>query len=188
MLKTTHDSGGVYICKDRDKLNKGEVIKELRKRLKRNVFWYNREWPYKNVKAKILIEKYVTDDGIGLKDYKFMCYNGKCKNLFVCSGRLQKDLRVDFFDTQWNHLPFQRKYPNADYKIPKPVNLQEMVSLSEKIAKQVFAPFLRVDLYSISNKVYFGELTFYPGSGLEWFRPKEWDEIFGEWIKLPNIQ
>ena len=184
VLKTTHDSGGVYIC--RDIFNKAEVIKKLRKRLKRNVFWYNREWPYKNVKPKILAEKYLTDDGIGLKDYKFMCYNGECRNMLVCSGRAQHDLRIDIFDTQWNHLPFKRNYPNANYKIPKPDNLQEMISLSEKIAKQVSSPFLRVDFYSISNKVYFGELTFYPGSGMVWIRPEEWDEKMGKWLELPN--
>lgn len=186
VIKTTHDSGGVIICHNKDSLDISEVIKKLKKRLSRNCFWYNREWPYKNVRPRIIVEKLIGEEGTELKDYKFMCYNGKCKNLFVCSGRGNNDLRVDFFDTKWHHLPFQRKYPNADNAIQMPDNLEEMINLSESIAKIIDCPFVRVDLYSIKGNVYFGELTFYPGSGLEWFNPKEWDERLGELICLPK--
>ena len=187
VMKCTHDSGGLVICKDKSKLDKDGALKTLNHFLHRRYYYQNREWPYKNVKPRIIVEKYMEDEKTKeLRDYKFMCYNGDCKNLFVCTGREINDLRVDFFDKEWHHLPFYRKYKNADFPIVQPDNLDEMISLSNRLAKEINSPFVRIDFYSINKKVYFGEITFYPGSGVERFYPQEWDNKYGELIKLPN--
>ena len=187
VMKCTHDSGGLVICKDKSKLDKDAALKTLNHFLHRRYYYQNREWPYKNVKPRIIVEKFIEDKKTKeLRDYKFMCYNGYCKNMFVCTGRDVNDLRVDFFDTKWHHLPFYRKYMNADFSIEQPDNLDKMISLSNKLAKEIKSPFVRIDFYSINKEIYFGEITFFPGSGFECFYPQEWDEKFGEWIKLPN--
>ena len=121
-----------------------------------------------------------------INDYKFMCYHGKCKNLFVCTGRAKKDLRIDFFDTEWNHLPFERHYPNSNLFIPKPEKFEEMKSIAEILAQAIDNPIVRIDLYQINCQIYFGEITFYPGSGFEKFAPIEWDYKLGKLIKLPT--
>lgn len=189
VLKCSHDSGGVVICKDKSKLNKQFAKEKLEKGLKSNYYYKNREWPYKNVNPRIIAEKFMAgdnDDDVP-HDYKFMCYNGKCKNLFVCTGRDKKDLRVDFFDTEWNHLPFYRKYKNADKTPEKPTKLFDMITLSNKLAKAVSSPFVRIDFYQIKGTIYFGELTFFPGSGLEKFYPIEWDKKLGEMLDISII-
>lgn len=186
VLKCSHDSGGIVICKDKSKLDKHAAIDKLRKGLKSNFFYMNREWPYKNVRPRIIAERFMSDgDNADLFDYKFMCYNGECKNLFVCTGRSEHDLRVDFYDLEWKHLPFYRKYKNADRLPTKPSKLSEMIELSNKLARVVDAPFVRIDFYQIKNMVYFGEITFFPGSGYEKFYPEEWDEELGKMIELP---
>lgn len=186
VIKCTHDSGGIVICKDKNKLDKELVRKKINKLLKRNYYYSSREWPYKNVKPRIICEKYMVDDsGVELKDYKFMCFNGEVKCLFVCLNRNSPNgLNVDFYDLEWNPMPFERKYKNSGQKIEKPKNFNKMIELAKELSKDI--PFLRVDFYEIQGKVYFGELTFYPGSGMEEFRPYEYDEILGSWIKLPR--
>lgn len=123
-----------------------------------------------------------------LNDYKFMCFNGICKLIFVCSNRSQSNVNVDFFDTEWNHYSFKRHYEHSKIPIPKPHNLQKMIKLAETIAKTIDTPFVRIDLYDVLNKIYFGEITFFPGAGLEEFQPEEWDYKIGQWIKLPDKQ
>lgn len=185
VMKCTHDSGGLVICKDKSNLDKKTALEKIDFFLHRQYFWQNREWPYKNITPRIIVEKYIEGDEGELNDYKFMCYNGVCKGLFVCSGREKNDLRVDFFDLNWNHLPFYRKYKNAETHIGQPENLNKMISLSNQLAEKIMSPFVRIDFYSVKGKVYFGEITFYPGSGLEPFYPNEWDYKLGELIKLP---
>lgn len=332
VLKCTHDSGGIVICKDKSDFDFDSAKRKLRKALRKNYYYQNREWPYKNVKPRIIAEKYMTDGDDELKDYKlftfggepriieidynrfkghlrslytkewqkidatikfptdktkefgrpqaldtllnlsrklaeghphirtdfyivddnvyfgeltfyhgsgmekitplsldlqmgewielplsgggkiirlnnicvliapkrdysdelidykFMCYNGVCKNLFVCTGRSKKDLRVDFFDTKWAHLPFYRKYKNAD-KIPdRPSELSKMVAMAETLAVSVGCAFVRVDLYQVKEHIFFGELTFFPGSGMEYFRPVEWDYKIGNLLVLPIVK
>lgn len=185
VLKCTHDSGGIYICKDISEFNYKAAKKKINKYLRRKYFYGGREWPYKNVKPRIIAEKYMEDKNKkDLKDYKFMCFNGKVKCSFVCSNRNSgKELNVDFFDLDWNKMPFERHYKNSKEDISKPLNYKLMISLAEKLA--VGIPFIRVDFYEINGKVYFGELTFYPGSGFEEFNPPEYDKILGDWIELP---
>lgn len=186
VLKCTHDSGGVVICKDKNKLDKESARKKINRSLNHNYYYLWREWPYKNVKPKIICEKYMVDEsGIELKDYKFMCFNGEVKCLFVCLNRNSPNgLNVDFYDLNWNPMPFERHYTRSGEKIKKPKNFNKMIELAQILSKDI--PFVRVDFYEIEGKVYFGELTFYPGSGLEAFSPIKYDKILGGWINLPE--
>ncbi len=185
IIKCTHDSGNVVICKDKAKLDIPNASKKMDKALKRNYYKVHREWPYKNVKPLIIAEKFMKDDiEEELLDYKFMCFNGKVKCSFICSDRANGNLKVDFYDLDWNKMPFERKYPNSEKQFKKPKNYELMIELAEKLAKDI--PFVRVDFYEINGKIYFGELTFYPGSGMEEFRPEEYDKILGDMLVLPK--
>lgn len=187
VLKCTHDSGGLVICLDKNSFDKKAAKRKIEKSLKRNFYWMGREWPYKNVPPRIIAETYMTD-GINeeLNDYKMMCFNGKVKATFVCSNRFSNEgLNVTFYDTNWERLPFERHYhPASKLDIDKPQTYQEMVQIAEKLSEKI--PFVRVDFYEIKGKVYFGELTFYPASGMEGFSPEQWDTTLGEWIQLPE--
>lgn len=186
VIKCTHDSGGVVVCKDKTKLDINAARKKINKSLKNNFFYIGREWPYKNVKPRIIIEQYLDDHkNEDLNDYKFMCFNGKVKCSFVCSGRRSEDgLKVTFFDLDWHKMPFERHYPYSKKEIEQPKNYRKMIELSEKIAKDL--PFARIDFYEVESKVYFGEITFFPGNGTEEFTPEKYDYLLGSWIKLPE--
>lgn len=184
VLKCTHDSGGLVICRDRAKFDIRAARKKIDRSLSRNFYWSGREWPYMNVKPRIIAEKYLDDGTFDLTDYKFMCFDGCVKCVFTCTGRVENDLRVDFFDPEWNHLPLTRHYPNADIPPAAPACLKEMIVLSETLSESI--PFVRVDFYEIAGELYFGEMTFYPGSGFEEFDPREWDERLGSWLDLPS--
>lgn len=187
VLKCTHDSGGLVICKDKSQLDLDSARKKINNCLKRNYFWVGREWPYKNVKPRIIAEKYMEDpETKELRDYKFFCFNGVAKALFIASDRQTagEETKFDFFDINFNHLPFTNGHPNAEIAPTKPDSFSEMVTLAEKLSKGI--PHVRVDFYDVNGKVYFGELTFSHWSGFVPFRPKEWDEIFGSWIVLPE--
>ncbi|MBO4276520.1 glycosyl transferase [Candidatus Saccharibacteria bacterium] len=184
VIKCTHDSGGLVICRDKSKLDLEEAKRTINKSLKRNYYYAHREWPYKNVKPRIIIEKYMEDkENNGLTDYKVMCFDGIAKMIFTCTDRFNGGLKVTFFDLKWKQLPFTRHYPSSNKPIKKPVNLKKMIELSELLSKGI--PFVRMDWYEINGKLYFGEFTFYPGSGLEEFNPEEWDEKIGRMLKLP---
>ena len=185
VLKCTHDTGGLIICKDKEKINLKEVKKKINKSLKRNFYYYGREWPYKNVKPRIIAEKYMVDEsGVELKDYKIFCFDGKAKFILVDFGRFSDHYR-NIYDLDWNLLDLKIKFPiNAEHQIEKPVNLNEMIELAEKLSKNI--PHVRVDFYNVRGKIYFGELTFFHGSGFTKIEPEEWDEKIGEYIKLPK--
>lgn len=186
VLKCNHNSGtGMCICRDKSKLDIEKAKKELRKGLKQDYYLTGREWPYKNVKRKIVAEKYMVDSNNpdDLVDYKFMCFNGRADFSFVCSDRFsEKGLHVTFFDRDWNVMPFERHYPYLKNGFPKPNNYEKMIEFSEKLSHGI--PFVRVDFYEIDGKIYFGELTFYPGGGYEEFTPEEWDYKIGNYINL----
>lgn len=188
VLKTNHDCGGVAVCRDRASFDLRAAKKKLAKHLKTNYFWGGREWPYKNVRPLVFAEEYLESDGtVGSAptDYKIMCFGGKARCAFTCTGRAEGDLRVDFFDTGWNHLPFTRHYPNADVPPEAPGSLAEMVRLAEELS--VGIPFVRVDFYEVAGKPVFGEMTFYPGSGFEEFDPPSADLELGSWIDLSLV-
>ena len=185
VLKTTHDSGGVVVCPDKIKLNKKEAKDKLEKSLKHDYFLAHREYPYKFVKPRILAEQYMVDEsGTELKDYKFFCFDGECKMLFVATGRGKGDVRFDFFDTEFNHLPFVQGHPWADETPKRPNGFEEMVQLAEKLSSGF--PHVRVDFYDVNGHIYFGEMTFFHFSGNVPFVPEEWDHKIGEWLTLPT--
>lgn len=185
VLKSTHDSGGVNICKDKENFDISKSREFFEKRLKRNYYYHGREWPYKNIKPRIICEKYIEEEkSDDLKDYKFLCFEGQVKCSFVCLNRNNKNgLNVDFYDIDWNLMPFERKYPSSNKKIEKPKNYKKMIEIAQIIAKDI--KFARIDFYEVNEKIYFGEITFYPGSGMEKFNPEEYDYLLGSWIKLP---
>lgn len=183
VLKCTHDSGGLVVCLDKTKFDKQKAKKKIEESLKTNYYRNCREWPYKNVIPRIIVEPYMKDDKLDeLIDYKIMCFNGEPKMAFTCTERFNGELKVTFFDLDWNPLPFERHYPSSKKKISKPQHLDTMLCLAKKLSKDI--PFVRVDFYEINNKVYFGELTFFPGSGFEEFTPNEYDLKLGEMITL----
>lgn len=186
VLKCTHDSGGVVICNNKQSFNIDEARKKINKCLKTNFYYLGREQLYKNIKPRIVCEQFMENTtGDELLDYKVMCFNGKSKCLFICSNRSSKDgLKVDFYDMNWKIMPFDRHYPRSGRQLEKPVNYNKMIQLSEKMAKDL--PFVRVDFYEVDGRLYFGELTFYPGSGFEKFEPSKYDYKLGEWLMLPS--
>lgn len=183
VLKCNHNSGlGMCICKDKSKLDIKKVKSELRKGLKQDYYLHGREWPYKDVPRKIICEKYMVDEsGYELKDYKIFCFNGEPKALFVATDRMT-DTKFDFFDVEFNHLPFTNGHPNAEKEIAKPQNLDEMLKVASVLSKGI--PQVRIDLYNINGKILFGEMTFSHWSGMVPFDPDNWDEKLGEWINL----
>lgn len=183
VLKCNHDSGGLVICKDKSKLNKEVARKKIEKSLKRNFYWVNREWPYKDVKPCIIAEQYMVDEsGYELKDYKFFCFDGVPRVMFIATDR-GTDTKFDFFDMDFNHLPFTNGHPCADRTPAKPAGFEEMKRLAGILSRGIKQ--VRVDFYEINGRVYFGELTFSHWSGNVPFDPEEWDYKMGEWIDLP---
>lgn len=187
VLKCTHDSGGVIICSEKNAFDFEGAKKKLNYLLRRNYYYQNREWIYQNIQPRIIAEQYIGDfeknDSI---DYKFMCFDGKVKCLFTCTERFTEEgLKVTFFDRDFNLLSFERQYPKSSKIISKPQNYEKMIEIAEKLADGI--KFVRVDLYNINGDIYFGEMTFFPGSGMEKFRPDEWDYIMGEWLDLSEF-
>ena len=186
VLKCTHDSGGLIICKDKSKLDKKAAKKKIEKCLKHSFFWGMREWPYKNVLPRIIAEPYLEDELTHeLRDYKFFCFDGVVKTLYVATERGRKEeTKFDFFDRDYNHLPFTNAHPNAKTLPEKPKQFKLMKELAEKLSESFLQ--VRIDLYECNEKVFFGEMTFFHMSGLAPFNPEEWDYTFGSWIKLPK--
>lgn len=187
VLKCTHDSGGLVICRDKASLDLQMAREKLEKSLKRNFYFHGREWPYKNVKPRIIAETYMEDSHTGeLRDYKFLCFDGEAKTLYVATERQTtgEETKFDFFDMDYRHLPFCNGHPNAHCLPEKPKCFDEMRRLAEKLSKGI--PHVRVDFYEVDGKVYFGELTFFHMSGFAPFDPAEWDVTFGSWITLPE--
>lgn len=187
VLKCTHDSGGLVICTDKSKLNIAQARNKLNGCLKHNFFWGQREWPYKDVKPRIIAEKFMVDEsGTELKDYKFFCFDGEPKAMFIATDRSDpnEETKFDFYDMDFNHLPFTNGHPNSTKEIKKPDGFDDMKKLAAKLSEGI--PHVRVDLYNINGKLFFGELTFSHWSGLVPFVPEEWDYKFGSWINLPK--
>lgn len=187
VLKCTHDSGGIVVCKDKTKFDYNEAKRIIEKGLRKNYYHQNREWPYRNVHPRIIAESYMEDsDTAELRDYKFFCFDGKVKALFIASDRMNKneETKFDFFDENFNHLPFTNGHPNAKVLPEKPKSFELMIELASRLSKGI--PHVRVDLYEVDGKVFFGEMTFYHWSGTVPFNPEKWDLKFGEWINLPK--
>lgn len=186
VLKCNHNSGlGMCICKDKSELDISKVKVELRKGLKQDYYLTGREWPYKDVPRKIIAEKYMEDVSGDLKDYKFYCFNGEMKFVMINSDRnTSRPTRADYFDRDFNWLDFTWGYSHAEVHPKKPEQFEKMVAIVEKLAKGL--PHIRVDLYDCNGKIYFGELTFFDGSGFDKIEPLEWDYKIGKLLKLPT--
>lgn len=188
VLKTTHGGGnsGVIICKNKEELNKEDVIKKLKKSIKQDIFNNFREWPYKKIKKRIIAEQYMEqEDGTYLIDYKFFCFNGKPRFVYVSQNIPGSKRQLSCFLTMdWQLAPFKKQNEEFANKIPaKPVTFNKMCQLAELLCKNI--PFVRVDLYEINKHIYFSELTFYPSSGMQPFEPIEWDRKLGDMLILP---
>lgn len=190
VLKTTHDCGGVVICKDKESFDFKEAKDTLDKHLKNNHFFTNREWAYKHVVPRIIAEKYFTNGVVNNKseelvDYKFSCFNGEPKLLQISSGRFDGTLKHDFFDMSFRNVNISKSKKDVGGKFEEPLGFHVMKDLAQKMSEGF--PFVRVDFYDINGQVYFGEFTFYPGGGFSPFEPKEWEKIAGDWIDLSDI-
>ena len=190
VLKTTHAGGGngVVICKDKSTFDIDKAKAKLGKSMNSNPYYTLREWPYKNVKPRIIAEQYLVDEsGIELKDYKFFCFNGEVR-LFKVDFNRQNEHRANYYDTDWNLLPFGEVScpPNTSKVLQRPDNFESMLILASKLSQNI--PFVRVDFYNVRGKVYFGEITFFPASGMAPFNSKDCDYMLGSWIELPNKQ
>lgn len=188
VLKCTHDSGGLVLCRDKSNLDIEAARKKINASLKRNFYYVGREWPYKHVKPRIIAEKYMVDEsGYELKDYKWFSFDGATKAVLIAMDRqADVDTKFDFFDIEFQHLPFTHGHPNSDRIITRPQTFDEMRNLADKLSEG--HPHVRVDFYDVNGKVYFGELTFFHHSGMVPFSPEQWDKTFGEWIELPKVR
>ena len=189
VLKCTHDSGGLVICRNKSKFDKNRAKKKISKCLKKNFYYMGREWPYKNVRPRIIAEEYMEDNNTkDLRDYKFFCFNGKAKLLFIVSERQNKyeETKYDYYDANFKHLPFTNGHPNSKKAIDKPKNFELMKKLAEKLSQGI--PHVRIDFYEINGIVKFGEITFFTRSGWVTFVPSEWDRKLGDLINLPNCK
>jgi hypothetical protein len=185
VIKATHGSGWNLICNDKDKINWFIWRKIIKVWLTNNIFWPGREWPYKNMKPRILVEEFLIDESGQLMDFKLFCFNGKAKFVQANKGRDTLNHAQNFYDLNWDILPFGKDLkPRPDIIIPPPTKLKEMIEIAEDLSKDF--PFVRVDFYEVQGKIIFGELTFYPKSGLPDFTPPEYDKILGDYIFLPN--
>ena len=185
VLKCTHDSEGLVIVRDKSTMDKAAAKEEIEAALKQNFYYIGREWPYKNVKPRIIAEKFMEDRVDGeLRDYKFFCFNGEPRAMFIASDRASDHVKFDYFDLDFKHLDIKQKYPHADKPLRKPETFEKMVELSRALSKGF--PHVRVDFYEVEGHLYFGELTFYHFSGFMPFEPDKWDYMFGKWLELPG--
>lgn len=194
VLKCTHDSGGVVIVRDKSQLNRLKIKAMLERNLKKNFYWIGREWPYKNIIPRIIAEEYLEETtevrnlntakiGHHLTDYKFFCFNGEPKIVYISEDKSENP-KTDFFDMAYNHLSLRMRDPNADIPPSKPDCFEKMKKLARILSKGI--PHIRVDFYVVNGKVYVGELTFYHCSGFAPVIPSEWNYKLGDWIQLPK--
>lgn len=193
VLKTNHDSGnnGVIVVKDGatlkcDKKSQQQIIRRLNKSLRKDSYLKSREWPYKMVKHKVFAEQYMEDKQYGeLRDYKFFCFDGEVKMLFVAMGRSTAEhAYFNYFDTDFKPLNIKNGHPISNEQIAKPQSFELMKKLASKLSKGI--PHVRVDFYEVDGHPYFGELTFFHMGGTGVFEPKEWNLKLGDWITLPE--
>ena len=189
VLKCNHNSGtGMCICRDKSRIDEHRVREDLRRGLKENFFYLGREWPYKHVPRKIIGEEYLTNgSGEGLKDYKVLCFHGEPKLIELHMGRFTDHQTQDFYDTQWHKTSISMArvshFKVSDSVEPKPAALDEMLRLSRILAEGI--PHVRVDWYIVRGQLYFGELTFYDGSGFDVYDDPADDLMIGSWLTLP---
>ncbi len=187
VLKTTHDQGGVVLCKDKSTFNLEGAKKKINRHLNNNIFNRTREWPYKNVEPRIIAEEFIVDESeTELRDYKFFCFHGEPKALFIATERQKEtEVKFDYFDIEFNHLDIVQVHPKSGKTFSKPKNYDLMVEIARKLSKGL--PHVRIDLYNVNGRILFGEYTFFHHEGMKPFHPKEWDYKFGSWIDLTIV-
>ena len=184
VLKCTHGCGGHVICKEKSLLDIPKARDTIHKGLCKSTYMETREWPYKNVKPRVIAEEYLVDDDSGvLTDYKFFCFNGVPKMMYVSKDG-EHTPHTDFFDMDWNRLPLHMRDPNSEIPPRKPKFFEEMKEIAQKLSAGF--PHVRVDMYLVNDVIFFGEMTFFTLGGLVYFNPPSWDAIIGDWIKLPS--
>ena len=188
VLKCTHDSGGLVIVKDKAKLDIDSARHKIETSLKRNFYWHGREWPYKNVRPRIIAEEYIFDaDNVSkpIDNYKFFCSKGNCFAFYVAiGGGHNSGMSLTYFDREKNRLPVSHyTFSPAKDEIVLPVEIDEMIELAELLSSDLY--FGRIDFYCVNGRIYFGEITFFPDSGLLKYTPEEYDDIWGNYIELP---
>lgn len=184
VLKCTHDSEGVILVESKTLLNQDEARSTLRRALARDFFAIGREPHYQNLQPRIIAEPFLVDETQGqLLDYKFFCFDGEVKAMYVASDR-SSGLKFDYFDARYSPLNIRQSYPNSEIPPSKPSQFEEMIQLAQKLSQG--HPHVRVDLYQANGRVYFGELTFFHFSGFAPFHPSKWDKIWGDWLNLPD--
>lgn len=183
VLKATHDSGGVIICKSKATFDFEAAKKRLKRQLSIDYYWRTREWVYKEPDAKIIADELLDDhSGHELTDYKFWCFNGEPKVMYVTNKG--KHIKENFYDMDFNILDIDHGFPRVSPEFEKPAQFELMKELAAKLSQGI--PFVRVDFFNLNGKVYFGEFTFYDWAGLKAFVSDEWDRKLGSWITLPD--
>lgn len=193
IIKANHVSGGNYICRDKGKLDKKKLSRKYKKLLKRNYYLRSREWNYKNINPCLIIEEVLNDSsGVPLLDYKFMCFNGEPKLLFIDigvathDGSHAKNYYRNIYDMNFKRVNMKETRTSCDYDlIDKPINFEEMINIASKLSQPF--PHARIDLYNINGKIYFGEITFYHGGGVNNIEPQEIAIEMGSWIDLSGF-
>ena len=186
VLKCTHDSGSVVICKDKTSFDFEQAKEKIETGLKRKQFYLSREWPYKNVKPRILCEKYLIDErGVDSPDYKFFCFDGEIRILETNSERqTETGTKTDFYSPEFQHIEMRETgFPNSTKIAEPPMHFDKMKKLAQVLSAGM--PHVRVDFNYVNDQIFFGEMTFYHGGGRMLFEPDEWNYRFGEWITLP---
>lgn len=184
VLKATHGSGWNLIVKDKNNLNWTAWKLVMKSWLNQNFYYYGREWVYKDMKPRIICEKYLEDSNQELLDYKLYCFNGIPKFIQIDVDRFTNHT-ANYYDTEWNEMPFQYDDENSGRVIEKPKNLDKMLDIAKVLSKEF--EHVRVDFYEVDGRLYFGELTFFTASGTGKFNPEEYDEKVGEWLELKDI-
>lgn len=187
VLKSTHGSGDIIICQDKNRVNWNRKFRIMRKWLKQNLYWTTGEWVYKDIRPRIICEKYIEqENGSKLRDYRVFCFNGKPQIITVDINITKKsETKRNIYDLNWNLLDAEISYPRElSYSIEKPKNLNKMLDLSRKLSNGF--PHSRIDFYEVYGKVIFGEITFFHQSGLGKFSPSEFEVEMGEWLNLPK--
>ncbi|MCQ2802422.1 MAG: glycosyl transferase [Bacilli bacterium] len=186
VIKLTHNSGGVVICKNKNEFEPGLYKEKFKNLMKQNYFYRGREWPYKNVKPRILVETYMKDGNYDvLPVYKVLNFGGEPKLIQVILNDKTKNETVDYYDVNWKKLDIRQNFPNSSIVLPKPKKLDEILNLARKLSADF--PHIRTDFYIINNKVYFSEYTFFSDCGFKKFIPNNWDLTLGNLIELPPV-
>jgi hypothetical protein len=183
VMKCTHGSGTNIICTDKAKLDIGDAKNKLKKWMGKNWYWYGREWPYKGIKPRIICQEFIAESDKTPDDYKVFCFNGKAKFISLHMERFS-DQKIDYYDLNWNKLSMKWGNKPSEHVYEKPLCFNEMLRLSEQLAADLYH--IRIDWFLVKDKLYFGEITFYDGSGFYAFEKEEDDKLLGSWISLPS--